>query len=93
VKLTEDRISHLSHVVLDQLLDQGFIFLAEAREPAARTRIKKIFTEASEREEALDDKVRKKIASYQRNIPEGSNEWDLLYQRFYREEKSRKGSG
>lgn len=92
MKLTDDRISHISHLVLDTLLDQGFIFMAEDREPAVRARIKKVFVEELEKEETLDDKIRKKIASYQRNIPEGSSEWHLLYQRFYREEKARKGT-
>jgi hypothetical protein len=93
VKLTEDRISHLSHLILDTLLDQGLIFMAEDDEPAARTRIKKVFVQELKMEGALDEKIRKKIASYQRNIPEGSSEWHLLYQRFYREEKARKGAG
>ena len=92
MKLSEERISHLSHLILDRLLDQGFIFAAEDDEPTLRTRIKKVFAEELNKEEALDEKIRKKISSYQRNIPEGSSEWHLLYQRFYREEKARKGA-
>lgn len=92
MKLTEDRISHLSHVILGQLLDQGFVFAAESREPSLRTRIKKVFLAELKKEEDLDDKVRRKIASYKRTIPEGSSEWQLLYQRFYREEKARRGA-
>ncbi len=92
MKLSEDRVSHLSHLILDQLIDQGHVFMAESYEPTARSRIKKIFVEGLRREEALDEKIRGKIASYKRTIPEGSSEWHLLYQRFYREEKVRTGA-
>jgi hypothetical protein len=92
VKLSEDRVNHLSHLILDQLVDQGFVFMAEDREPSVRSRIKRVFVEELKKEDDLDDKIRQKIASYKRAIPEGSSEWQLLYQRFYREEKARKGS-
>lgn len=91
MKLTADRTSHLSHLILDHLNDDGFIFMAEKDEPAVLRQIKKVFVDELEREEALDEKIRKKIASYQRRIPEGSNEWQILYQRFYQEEKGRTG--
>lgn len=92
MKLSEDRISHLSHLVLNHLIEEGFVFITEDKEPSVRFRVKKIFTGKLENEDALDERVRKKIASYQRKIPEGSNEWQILYQRFYQEEKARKGS-
>ncbi len=91
MKLSEDRISHLSHLILDHLLERGYLFLAEEREPTIRSRIKRVFHEELEKEETLDLKVRKKIASYKRKIPEGSNEWYLLYRRFYDEERNRSG--
>ena len=91
MKLSEERVSHLSHLILDRLLDKGLIFLVEEHEPTCRKGIKRIFLEELEREEALDRRVRDKIASYKRSIPEGSEEWRILYQRFYREEKARSG--
>jgi hypothetical protein len=92
VRLSQDRISHLSHLILGQLIEQGFVSMAEDDEPSARALIKNIFSEELNKEEALDQRIRKKIASYKRTIPEGSSEWQILYQRFYREEKDRKGS-
>jgi len=92
LKLSEDRISHLSHLILDQILEQGLIFMKEDDEPAARAEIRKVFVAELQKEEALDQKIRNKIVSYKRTIPEGSNEWHILYQRFQREEKTRKGS-
>ncbi len=92
MKLSEDRISHLSHLILDQLLEEGLISMREEYESAARVQVKNVFVKELKKEEALDDKIRQKIASYKRTIPEGSSEWHILYQRFLREEKGRRGS-
>jgi len=91
MRLSEERISHLSHLILDRLIDQGFIFVTEADEPALRRKIKAVFLGDLKREDAIDDRIRQKIASYKRAIPEGSSEWDILYQRFYNEEKGKTG--
>ncbi|NOY53132.1 MAG: DUF507 family protein [Deltaproteobacteria bacterium] len=92
MRLSEERISHLSHLILDQLLNKGFLFVSELEEPALRRKIKTVFLGELSKEDELDDRVRKKIASYRRDIPEGSSEWDILYQRFYNEEKGKSGS-
>ncbi len=91
MRLSEDRISHLSHLILDHLLDHDLIFVTEHNEAKVRARIKRVFIEALRQEEALDEKIRTKISSYKRHIPEGSSEWHILYQRFYKEEMDRKG--
>ncbi|MEK6777465.1 MAG: DUF507 family protein [bacterium] len=92
MKLSEDRISHLSHLILNQLLDRGLVFMREDDEPTVRELVKKVFVKELRKGEALDEKIREKIASYKRTIPEGSGEWHVLYQRFLREEKTRKGT-
>jgi hypothetical protein len=38
----------------------------------------------------IDTAVRYKIESQARNIPEGSEEWDILYRRYYDEEMSKR---
>ena len=93
MRLSEDRISHLSHLILNTLIDQGFIFVREMDEGTVRNQIKETFVDVLHLEDAVDDKVRKKIASYKRSIPEGSNEWHILYQRFTKEEMDKKGRG
>ena len=40
----------------------------------------------------LDDIVRRKIASLSRNVPPGSREWDVLYQRYLEEERRKQKS-
>ena len=39
-----------------------------------------------EREDAMEEAVRRKIESQKRDIPEGSPEWDLLFRKYYEEE-------
>ena len=42
-------------------------------------------------EEAVDAEVRKKISSQKKEILEGSEEWDVLYRKYYAEEMRRMG--
>jgi hypothetical protein len=42
-------------------------------------------------EEAMDAEVRKKITSQKKEILEGSEEWELLYRKYYAEEMRRMG--
>jgi hypothetical protein len=41
--------------------------------------------------EAIEEKVTKKLESYSKKIYEGSSEWEVLYQKFFEEEASKKG--
>ena len=43
------------------------------------------------KEEAIDKLAQEKITKQQREIPEGSEEWTLLYRRYYEEEMKRYG--
>ena len=83
--LSEDKVSHLSHIILDEI----------TRNPAATIRIekervlkeiKRILAAELKEEEAIDRKVRTKLASYSRGIVEGSGEWDVLYRKTFEEE-------
>ena len=42
-------------------------------------------------EEQVDAQVRQKIASQKKEILEGSEEWDVLYRKYYSEELRRMG--
>ena len=39
----------------------------------------------------IDESVRHKISSLKRDLPEGSAEWKVMYQKYYKEEMSRRG--
>ena len=56
-----------------------------------RLQIVRELTEILTREETIDQNAQKKISSQKRDIPEGSEEWTLLYRRYYDEEMQRYG--
>lgn len=56
--------------------------------------IKKIYDSISsflKIEDLIDDLVRKKIKTFRKNIPDGGQEWEILYKKYFEEElKKRK---
>ena len=48
-------------------------------------------TEILVKEEQIDKAAQEKITTQKRDIPEGSEEWTLLYRRYYEEELQRYG--
>lgn len=86
-RLSDDRISHLAHLVIDGLRNAQLAqFPNEGR---ALTVTKQELREFFQRDDPLDAAVRRKIASLSRHVPPGSREWDILYRKYF-EEESRK---
>jgi hypothetical protein len=54
----------------------------------AKRAISKFVTEFAE----IDSKVRGMVASLKRNVPEGSPEWDVMYNKYFEEEMRRRGN-
>ncbi len=88
--LSEDKISHLSHVLLKGLMKQGLVDLVED-EAAIRREIKRTIVSELKIGEEIDEIVRKKLQSFSRKLIEGSSEWEVLYKKFFREEEIKKG--
>jgi len=83
-RLSDSRISHLAHLVLDGLRKgQLGEFPNEGR---ALAETKQVLHEFFQREDQLDDIVRRKIQSLSRHVPPGSREWDVLYRKYFEEE-------
>ena len=92
MRLSDDKVSHLTHVVLKGLLEKKAVALL-AEESAIRREIKRIITKELKLAESIDESIRKKLQSYSKKIPEGTPEWEFLYQRFFYEESAKKGRG
>jgi len=88
--LSEDKISHLSHVLLKGLMQQGLVELIED-EGAIRREIKRTIVSELKIGEDIDQIVRKKLQSFSKKLIEGSPEWEVLYKKFFREEEIKKG--
>jgi hypothetical protein len=87
VKLSREKIVHLSHLVLNQLnQDEEVEFFADPQE--IRQQIFGIISEEMKSDEAIDAAVRRKLES-QKRVVEGSEEWEILYRKYYEEEMSR----
>lgn len=86
--LSEDKISHLSHVILLAVKKNP---LVETKSDDARMlkEIKRVLAGELAQEQEIDRKVRAKLGSYSRGIVEGSPEWDVLYRKTFEEESRR----
>ena len=92
MRLSDDKINHITHLSLTGLLDKKAITLL-TDESAVRKEIKRLIVKGLKLAEDIDTAVKKKLQSYSKKIPEGTPEWDVLYQRFFQEESSKKGLG
>lgn len=87
--LSDDKISHLSHLILKSLTRDHRARLLEDETKVLRE-IKRIIVDEAKAEEEMDQTVRMKLSSYSRPIYEGSPEWDILYKKFFLEEMKRR---
>ena len=88
MKLSREKVVHLSHIVLNTLnQDEEVEFFADPQE--IRQQIFQIISEEMKSDEAIDAIVRRKLESQKRGIVEGSDEWDVLYRKYYEEEMTR----
>jgi hypothetical protein len=90
VRLSRDKINKVAHVVTDALADNEAVEFVEDRN-TVRLEVRKVLEELLNREEKIDQLARQKIESQKRTILEGSQEWDILYRKYYNEEVKKLG--
>jgi len=88
--MTREKILQLSHQVMSAIdaLDEVEIF--EERN-VIRQEVVKILTDLHLEEEKIDLAVRQRITSQKRTIPEGGDEWDILYKKYHYDELRKLG--
>ncbi len=89
MRLSEDRISHIAHLIIDTLYREDMVDFQ--REEIALNEVKRSMTDYLRVEDEVDEIVRNKIHSMSRVIPEGGREWDVLYKKFFKEEMEKRG--
>ena len=89
-RATEGRISALSHIALTAI-KKGTEVADLHNDRLVLAEIKAALNDFFSIDDALDVKVRRKIASLSRRVPEGSSEWDVLYRKYLEEEKRKLG--
>jgi uncharacterized protein len=90
MRLTREKTVRLSHKVTDLLVASPDVDFVEDRD-TIRTEIVNIITALLKVEEQVDAEVRAKIASQKKEILEGSEEWDILFRKYYAEGLKRMG--
>jgi uncharacterized protein len=82
VRVSRDKLNKMAHTVADTLAEIEECDFLEDRNTIrqeARKALEKTLTE----ELKLDQAARQKIASQRKIILEGSQEWDILYRKYY----------
>jgi|RhiMetdeSRZDD1v2_1073273.scaffolds.fasta_scaffold150332_1 hypothetical protein len=87
--LSEDKASHLSHIIMAALKKNSATRL-KGDEAQVLKEIKRVLAAELTEEEALDQKVRARLKSYARPLFEGSAEWDVMYRKLREEELHRR---
>jgi hypothetical protein len=90
MRLTREKSIRLSHVITDVLVSCDDVEFIEDRD-TIRQKALQILQDLLKEEEAVDTEVRKKISSQKKEILEASEEWDVLYRKYYAEEMRRMG--
>jgi hypothetical protein len=80
----------LSHVITDVLVSSDDVEFIEDR-TTIRQNIVEILMSLLKDEEQVDTQVRQKITSQKKEIAEGTDEWEVLYRKYYAEEMRRIG--
>lgn len=88
--LSEDKASHLSHVIL-QAVKKSPLVSMKGDDARVLKEIKRVLAAELVQEGEIDRKVRAKLSSYSRGIVEGSSEWDVLYRKTFDEEARKHG--
>jgi len=88
--LSHDKINKLAHVVTDTLAEMDEVEFLEDRN-TIRLEVRKILEELLMQEARIDQTARQKIESQKRTIIEGSEEWTILYRKYYNDEVKKLG--
>jgi hypothetical protein len=90
MKLSRDKVIEISHKIVSSLRKARQVRLKK-QPNEVRLEIVKLITELLLTEDKVDRAARQKIRSQKREIPEGSEEWDILLRRYYQEELKKLG--
>lgn len=87
--LSEDKVSHITHLLLDGIKKDKLARLL-VDEIMILKEMKKVINSEIKLDAEIDVIVRKKLDSYSKKIIENSQEWSVLYQKFFKEELNKR---
>ena len=90
MRLSRDKVSRLTKSVFESLREfEQLIFVEDPQ--TIRLEIRAALEHLLNEEESLDKAARQKIESQKRTIVEGTQEWDILYRKYYADEVKKLG--
>ena len=90
MRISRDKLNKLAHTVADTLAEIAEVDFLEDRNTIrqeARKALEKLLME----ETKIDAAARLEISSQRKIITEGSQEWDILYRKYYNDEVKKLG--
>ncbi len=86
----EERYSDIAHKILDELYEEDLIHF-EVTENRIKNIIYNAITSFIAEASEIDDAVVNKIRTYKKRYIPGTDEFDILYEKIYREELTKRG--
>ena len=90
MRISPDKLNKLAHTVADTLADIDQVGFLEDRN-TIRQEARKALTTLLAEEARIDQAARLKIANQRKIILEGSQEWEILYRKYYNDEVRKLG--
>jgi uncharacterized protein len=90
MRISREKINKLAHAVADTLAEVESVDFVEDRN-TIRLEVRRLLEGLMAQEAKIDAAARQKIESQRRTILEGSQEWDILYRKYYNEEVKKLG--
>ncbi len=91
-RISRDKMNVAARAVAEALAAAPELARIKAADKnALRLEVRRLMEELLMQEKKIDQEARRKIESQRRTILEGSQEWDILYRKYYNEEVKKLG--
>ena len=89
-RISRDKMNVLARNITEALEAMESVKLLKEKN-SVRLEVRRLLEELLLQEKRIDQEARRKIESQRRTILEGSQEWDILYRKYYNEEVKKLG--
>ncbi|HET7183130.1 MAG TPA: DUF507 family protein [Terriglobales bacterium] len=89
-RISRDKMNVLARNITEALEAMENVKLLKEKN-SVRLEVRRLLEELLLQEKRIDQEARRKIESQRRTILEGSQEWDILYRKYYNEEVKKHG--
>jgi hypothetical protein len=90
MRISREKMNKLAHAVADTLASLESVDFVEDRN-TIRLETRRVLELLMNEEAKIDTAARQKIENQRKTILEGSQEWDILYRKYYNEEVKKLG--